>query len=483
MLINFTEEKEAMRKTFLIGVLAALMLFAFTACEQNMPSTPLYGAQVENITVASQPVYILNGEGGIFPEIDASKITLNVSFNDGKTIQYTGEDLGMTVPTSYGANMSTPVTYNEKTYYVTLKAYDATSVGYDLSTIEAESFADGAFTTALTTTVASAGGSVTVETSWGLEADDIKKIVEDNDLKAGDTYTLTAEYVTALYVEKAEEAGATAEEIAEMREMVSFTGSKTLTYANPKTIMYITAEQGNKIYGVPDVTDKSTVKNSIAEAGIVVKAHLANGDEIVLSTSTGTDDETTSYGWTIKYIGYEPTYVFEEDNPGLAITVKAIAPSEGDYANQSFTTNSAHPFSLVISEDYPTVFKAEQKPLNEGEKAVKYYYNGEIIDDADFIFTPDGWASGYTDYKTAEDGAESTKLEAPDWTMTFTPDPARIPYGTATPAEGDNAEKGTDYDVVFNYVVDNTTKPVTVENVKVFTTAEIAAKAEAEQSN
>ena len=48
-----------MRKSILIGVLAALMLFAFTACEQNMPSTPLYGAQVESITVAEQPVYIV----------------------------------------------------------------------------------------------------------------------------------------------------------------------------------------------------------------------------------------------------------------------------------------------------------------------------------------------------------------------------------------------------------------------------------------
>ena len=38
-----------MKKSILIGALAVLMLVAFTACENNAPTTPLYGKAVESI--------------------------------------------------------------------------------------------------------------------------------------------------------------------------------------------------------------------------------------------------------------------------------------------------------------------------------------------------------------------------------------------------------------------------------------------------
>ena len=47
-----------MRKSILIGVLAALMLFAFTACENQVPNLPVQGGKdVANITVTSTTVY------------------------------------------------------------------------------------------------------------------------------------------------------------------------------------------------------------------------------------------------------------------------------------------------------------------------------------------------------------------------------------------------------------------------------------------
>ena len=478
-----------MKKTFLIGVLAALMLFAFTACEQNMPSTPLYGAQVENITVASQPVYVLDGEGGIFPDIDASKITLNVVFNDGKSIQYTGEDLKMGEVKTYGENMTAPVSFNGKTYYVTLKAYEATSVSYDLSTIEAESFADGVFSTTLTATVTSTGGPVTVEnTPFGLDAADIAKIVKDNELKAGNTYTLTADYVTSLMVAKAEAQGATSAEIEEAKSFASYTGSKVLTYANPKTIMYITAEQGNKIYGLPqNSTGGTEVPNTISEAGIVVKAHLADGSELILSEDKSGSVEGVSYDWTIKFIGYETSYVFDdEDDRGgrsISITVKAIAPESGVYANQSFTTTSAHPFNLVISADYPTEFTVSQKPLQAGKTAVKYFYNGEEIDKTNFDFKASKWASNFV-YATEEEAKnDEDAITAPNWEMDFVADPTRIPYGTAQPVEEGQTETGATYAVNFNYTVDGTVKTATVPSVKVYTTPTIAAAEQAKQTD
>ena len=75
-----------MRKSILIGVLAALMLFAFTACE-NSAST--YKIPVGITAEASNTEYLV-GE-----YTDPSTITAAVRFSDGSTQTFTGTQLGI----------------------------------------------------------------------------------------------------------------------------------------------------------------------------------------------------------------------------------------------------------------------------------------------------------------------------------------------------------------------------------------------------
>ena len=55
-----------MKKCILIGALAALMLFAFTACEQQMPNLPAsqWDLEVAKVTFASSSKGLYEGEAG-----------------------------------------------------------------------------------------------------------------------------------------------------------------------------------------------------------------------------------------------------------------------------------------------------------------------------------------------------------------------------------------------------------------------------------
>ena len=111
-----------MRKSILIGVLAALMLFAFVACDNQMG----YKIPTGMTATVSKTEYLV-GE-----KIDPNTITATVEFIDGSTQNFSGSQLGVvaeamtegekSVTLSYGAGDST-VTYN-----VTLTGYPVLGV-------------------------------------------------------------------------------------------------------------------------------------------------------------------------------------------------------------------------------------------------------------------------------------------------------------------------------------------------------------------
>ena len=438
-----------MKKSILIGALAALMLFAFTACAQS-PSSPLYGKQVDNIVVEKQPDYVYWEK--IYSEtINPADLTLRVNFNDGTSNTFTGTELGLTVKSVTGASNVYNVKYNKNlSYDVIVKAYAVESVVGDLSSIDIESFKLGTYQdepSSVRTNVSfnvTYNGGKTKTVSVSLRNEDVIKAIVPvymamNDIKSGEMTIESAdlnEYVEAI------EAG-----IGTDVEL-SFTGSWTVNAIDDATIAYITAKQNTTIYGAPDETNASTVKNTLGEAGIEVTAHYADGHTSVL----------TSPDWEISFDEYEIDYVFDEANDGIEILVVATKGDKGDADYQKFTT-AEHPFKLVVTADYPTAFEVKQigtedtnddKILDEKD-AVHYYYNSEPITniEANFVFTPKTWASGYDSYVSKDDDEfdAETDVAMPEYDIEFTADPSIIPYGWATSTTDDT--NGKAYEIPF----------------------------------
>ena len=93
-----------MRKSILIGVLAALMLFAFTACEAQVPNLPVQGGKdIANITVTSTTVYA----GEVYS--DSVPAVVSIVYKDGTTtdnvavqLTVTGTDKKATAGSNFG---------------------------------------------------------------------------------------------------------------------------------------------------------------------------------------------------------------------------------------------------------------------------------------------------------------------------------------------------------------------------------------------
>ena len=80
-----------MRKSILIGVLAALMLFAFTACENQVPNLPVQGGKdVANITVTSTTVYAGQDYTETVPAV------VSIVYKDGTTTDNVAVQLTVT---------------------------------------------------------------------------------------------------------------------------------------------------------------------------------------------------------------------------------------------------------------------------------------------------------------------------------------------------------------------------------------------------
>lgn len=93
-----------MRKSILIGVLAALMLFAFTACEAQVPNLPVQGGKdIANITVTSTTVYAGQKYTESVPAV------VSIVYKDGTTtdnvavqLTVTGTDKKATAGSNFG---------------------------------------------------------------------------------------------------------------------------------------------------------------------------------------------------------------------------------------------------------------------------------------------------------------------------------------------------------------------------------------------
>ena len=415
-----------MKKTFLIGVLAALMLFAFTACEQT-PNSPLYGAQVENITVVSQPDIVIDDSGLIVAASDA-ELVLQVNYNDGSSIQYNQSQLDITSATgNYGSYVGCDVKVpgSTNTFLVLLKTYEAEGYTFDLSSLDAVEIYAGNDAEALS--LAKLAASVTYDGSKSLEAtsplssssitaETVKEdIIKDNNLAIGGTYTVNAENFGDLMGWAAN---------GDERTEYTITGTWTLTVAEKKDYVTAVAKQGHELFAVGSY-------NNFAAAQVVIELTDENGNVRTIGSSTSNADDKT---WSITTDQITSSYTFDEVRD-YEIVVKATKSGE-----KTITA----PLTLKVIEDYPISFAATQKDKTDAAGTGKYQYTaGEDVIMSQFEFTAE-WASGYKQYNNTDEDDTNDAPATFDYSD-FTAVPEKIREGVG---------KGS-YTVDFSYNADS----------------------------
>lgn len=317
-----------MKKVF-IGVLAALMLFAFTACDQKIPEIPKKDVQVLSAEIIEGDLGYLVGR-----DFDPSRYTVEITFNDLSTTTVGGASI-LTADTSFGKNAGAQkITVNygntQSVNPVYVYAYDAASISVDASAAtttyeQGKFYPDAIDKDDLVVTVVRTDGveetlandEYTVETAPGTTATSGVVIVKFGSVS--DTYDVTiseapldidpamtyvngiksAEYVgDTLYISDSNRTAAATtasnwkivattpygdyELQAGDASNVSFDSRTTLAYG--ENVIEITVTVGSKSYTVYETV---TVENDLADprliTGYTVVINSAVGKDVVLT--------------------------------------------------------------------------------------------------------------------------------------------------------------------------------------------------------
>ena len=352
-----------MRKSILIGVLAALMLFAFTACE-NSAST--YKIPVGITAEASNTEYLV-GE-----YTDPSTITATVRFSDGSTQAFTGTQLGIpaqkttstepvvTVPVAYGASYSVSGDKIEATggvgTYVNLYVYSVDSA--TISNLPATAAYDGKVDTT--------GVAVTVTYNHGK------------------TRTLTADEFTFT------------------ASTSSTAGTQNATVTTKELKVFGTVV--NTLTGLDDWkvnVDKSATAEYNAEKYSYTELVITGPDkeEIVIKS---TDDNKTATNLA-GYIGDEFTFAFN-----------LVSEDDGKIGKKAAVLNTDYFFVDGVA---PTGNKVELTAKGESEETEAATYEIKFAKDVSKAFTVNaGWGE---DYATGKITITPSTVEAskPDTTV------------------------------------------------------------------
>ena len=158
-----------MKKSILIGVLAALMLFAFVACEQQIPTYKV----PTGLSISTAKTNYIVGE-----TLDTSAFTGTVRYSDGSSDTLAGSELSLSVPAQDGKIVANANKVTA-TYGAGENAVEATAVVYG-------NYVSAAVIGNLPTSVAQASASGNAEQA--ISADGVTVTVT----YAGETRELTA---------------------------------------------------------------------------------------------------------------------------------------------------------------------------------------------------------------------------------------------------------------------------------------------------
>ena len=411
-----------MKKTFLIGVLAALMLFAFTACENSAPTSPIYGKDILGVSPVTVPDYI-EGE-----TLDPADVTLKVLFDDDTSANFTGTELNLTKATDMklaaGTNVFT-ATFNGKTFNVNIPAYKPELVTFNVSGIKQDyiSLESGATIDleGITVTVTYNNGKTKEATDWWfvdrgehdyLLSTDITDIYEEagQSLKKNDTLTVPDNLINA-YLASNPTLKGYALEGTKTFKIVDEANPVTITDVEVKRVLkYTDADSSTtSYYEIFRVGTKNTLANFKFDMTItfsdgtkrVIKnygtgfASASNAGVSTVGTFTITEDQKPGAGaWTITLVDYDITnFKFDEKTTKANVVIEA---KNGDFTATSDT------FSVESIEDYPLTITATIKKDGTGDDADNITYEeGKDVSVGDFTYVATGaWASGKSDYTT-----------------------------------------------------------------------------------
>ena len=440
-----------MKKSILIGVLAALMLVAFTACDNSAPQTPLMGNQIEGVELVSAPDYLV----GIDSVIDPAEIKLNVVKNDGTKIPYTGKELGIGTDVIKSTMNAVPVKYGTFTSYVNIPAYSVEAVNINVTglvqtTVEKDASAKISLEGVAVSYVYDGTKERKVDADLMKDAEisatDLGFKADEAELK--ETFT-----VKAADIKKAIESGQSS---FSSETAVNVTGDISLTVVE-KEKLAITNVVLKQVYSYvdnstpasPQTVNKEVFyvgdKNTYADVAIEGTITLSNGTTEDFTYYTGASDVTltdkdaeaaTDYpavstladGVTYKIILQEvkTTKEFTSASP-VAVQAVVARTEDGDTIKSAATT-----LNLKAIEDYPTAFETPTVAQENGKDVKETWTIGDAIDPDDFVFVVDAWAS-LNEY---DEGKE------PKLTGSWTSDPEKI---------RENTEANKAYPVTFTY--------------------------------
>lgn len=399
-----------MKKTFLIGVLAALMLFAFTACENSAPTSPIYGKDILGVSPVTVPDYI-EGE-----TLDPADVTLKVLFDDDTSANFTGTELNLTksdMKLAVGTNVFT-ATFNGKNFNVNIPAYKPELVTFNVSGIKQDYISLEEDSTidldGITVTVTYNNGKTKEATDWWF----IDKKNNDS-ISAADVL-----YFYSVGGDTPEDGDTITVPNGLMNTSVTgsgyaFTGTKTFKIvdeANPITITNVEVKRvlkdGTNYYEIFRVGSKNTLANFkfdmtvtfsdgtkrvIKNYGTGFVAATASDGVSAVGTFTFAEDQKPGDGaWTITLVDYDiANFKFDEKTTKTNVVIEA---KNGDFTATSDT------ISVESIEDYPLTITAKIKKDGTGEDAKDITYaEGIDVKVSDFTYEATGaWASGKSDY-------------------------------------------------------------------------------------
>ena len=420
-----------MKKVF-IGVLAALMLFAFTACENNAPQTPIMGNQIEGVELVSAPDYLI----GIDGVVDTAKVELNVIKNDGSKVPYTGAELNMKSDLTLKDEI-TPVAvhYGSLTFYVNLPAYNVEGItAVDLSGAKQKTIKSDATsisTDGITVTVSYANGTrsgVAVETVFGKKQIDFDGTVASYGYKDGQEINV----VEALKKEEVDETlsalldKATGSWVVTVDDSAKKITDVVLKQVDDKEIFAVGSTNKINLAAIEGTITYSdgTIANVFFNTTAIGEERKANA--VLKEVSTTAVGKPTT-GYYIVFTNITNDYPLSESEDSVEVSAY-IVDAEG--LESDVTT-----FDIAAIEDYPASATAALIQVDDGKGGKK---NPTLdwedpIKPADYKFTIT-WASNY---KYAE--GKEPKLNGK-----WVPNPSKVLIETA-----DNTNTG--YPVTFTY--------------------------------
>ena len=395
-----------MRKSILIGVLAALMLFAFTACDNSTPEAPIYGnATVVGASLASAPVYL---EGDTF---DASDITVSVLLNVGEPIVYTGDEVSAKrtgdKPLEAGAN-SVTVTVPGATapYNVTVYAYKPEAYTVNLASTQN--------TISLAKPELSLDG-ITVNTTYD-GGKTVTRDLEDMPGLSAVTGELVANtLVSGKKVNDIIDVAAILKEAVKDVDTITINGSWSLTVteeSNPVTNVSIALSDKSEYFTVG--TTYSTLKDD-ANLDFTVTLTFKDGTTKSL-TKAQLASGTEGYKYKILNLGTNGIK-FQEANASTgakAVNSFTLQIAIVDAADESKQVGNTASLLVSTIDDYPTTITVDTKKKEGTSDQAKEYTTNSRFESVDFTFTATAWASENDSYTAEEKNLAYTLFSSDD---------------------------------------------------------------------